>query len=292
MRRFIIATFALIVCASGARAADLIRGSIKDDIVPIEIEVCNCWGRWFGSIGIAGHYGGGVEFKGKGFHTTNDIQNYDSINNSGGFWGRDSSSGGVDIGVGASLGFDKSFGRRFFWGGVADLWYAGRRFSRGEEKSFPWTNNHQLQVASYKYNQELAWLSTARLRLGLVHDRYLLYVTGGAALGSVRNSAEVRTRFEYTDGVNAVPQHDMVSGTNAKQGIAFGYAVGAGGEWSMTQRLSIGVEYLYYALSDDLSFRSGGIAQYAGLDGGSVGLASDLSGHSLRLNVIYQVALD
>lgn len=292
MRRFFLFASALMIGLSDSKAADLFRGSIKDEIVPIEIEVCNCWSRWFGAIGIGGQFGGSTELNGKGFHTTTNIQNYDEINRSGGFRGRDASNQELGLGAGASIGFDRSFGSRFFWGGVADFWYLGQNFGREDTKSFPWTNAHQLQVASYKYHQELTWLSTARLRLGLVHERFLLYVTGGAALGSTRNSAEVKTRFDYTDGVNVVPQYDMIAGSSSKRGLAFGYAVGAGGEWSLTPSLSLGVEYLYYALADELSLQPAGIGPYTGLQSSPVKLDSDLSGHSFRLNLIYQVNRD
>ena len=84
---------------------------------------------------------------------------------------------------------------------------------------------------------DLRWLATARLRAGFALDRALLYVTGGLALGDVRNSVAI---------YRSVSAPASYWGSNSD--IRAGWTLGAGVEYAITNNLSVKGEYLYYSL--------------------------------------------
>jgi outer membrane immunogenic protein len=80
---------------------------------------------------------------------------------------------------------------------------------------------------------EIKWLTTATGRLGYVWDRWLVYAKGGWAGGEVRLTA-----VDISAGVTA----------DDKQ-WANGWTIGAGGEYMLTDGISLGVGYDYADLS-------------------------------------------
>jgi outer membrane immunogenic protein len=83
---------------------------------------------------------------------------------------------------------------------------------------------------------ELNYLGTLRARLGLVaSERLLIYATGGLAYGNPNNSAAVSTAAGALWG----------GGSDATR---FGYAIGAGAEYALTNNWTAKIEYLYYDL--------------------------------------------
>jgi outer membrane immunogenic protein len=83
------------------------------------------------------------------------------------------------------------------------------------------------------------WTSTARLRLGYAVDKWLLFVTGGAAWAGV----------EATTWNGGVPGAGTITGAGVpaiqhKQSM-LGYTVGVGTEYALTYGWSIKSEYLY-----------------------------------------------
>lgn len=91
---------------------------------------------------------------------------------------------------------------------------------------------------------ELDWLGTVRARAGAVIDRALVFVTGGLAVGDVSNS------FSINIPTAPVPLGPYFSPTWRKGGTEWGWTLGAGVEYALTQNLSIKAEYLYYDLGD------------------------------------------
>lgn len=107
-------------------------------------------------------------------------------------------------------------------------------------------------ITSEGVNAELDWLSTIRARLGFIHEDFLFFVTGGVAMGGLE--AEV---FGFG------PSRPDLDKT------AFGYSIGGGAEWAVTDRMTVKAEYLYVDLAnEDLSF------SISGFD--SVGLETNL----------------
>jgi len=84
-----------------------------------------------------------------------------------------------------------------------------------------------------------SWLSTVRARAGgLVFDRLLLYVTGGAAIGAVSATGSVL-------GGNG---GGVVIWNGATSEVRTGYVVGAGAEYAIDRSWSLKAEYLHYDL--------------------------------------------
>ena len=86
---------------------------------------------------------------------------------------------------------------------------------------------------------------TARLRVGYAFDRFLVYVTGGAAFGgrSIGNSSAAF----YPAPLAVAPgnQFSSYSSVGGGSNNRVGYALGAGLEYALTNNWSVKGEYLY-----------------------------------------------
>ena len=86
---------------------------------------------------------------------------------------------------------------------------------------------------------ELNWFGTARARLGYAFSRHLLFVSGGAAFGSLKGS----------EGDIIVPTIDgSRDGAGSGTKTRFGWTVGAGLETKINDHWSTKFEYLYVDL--------------------------------------------
>lgn len=81
---------------------------------------------------------------------------------------------------------------------------------------------------------DLDWLSTVRARAGLVHEDFLFFVTGGLAIGGLEASY-----FGFGPFAKALDSSAM------------GYTLGAGAEWTVTDRVTVKAEYLYVDLANE-----------------------------------------
>lgn len=79
------------------------------------------------------------------------------------------------------------------------------------------------------------WQATLRARLGFAYDRWLGYVTGGAAMTKVKLDAS------YTDNFLGAGAR----GHSTSDETRLGFVVGAGGEYALTDSWTARVEYLY-----------------------------------------------
>jgi outer membrane immunogenic protein len=96
---------------------------------------------------------------------------------------------------------------------------------------------------------QLDYLGTLRARLGLVaSERLMIYATGGLAYGNPKNTAAVAA---------PVPGAFWAGTSGATR---FGYTVGAGAEYALTNNWTAKLEYLYY----DLGRRTVTANQFAG----------------------------
>lgn len=91
--------------------------------------------------------------------------------------------------------------------------------------------------ANYIFRRELRNLYSARVRAGYAMDRTLLYATGGANYGEIRNS------FRSSNTANVFVGND--------EDGSWGYELGAGIEHRITDKISIGAQYLYRELTGD-----------------------------------------
>ena len=78
------------------------------------------------------------------------------------------------------------------------------------------------------------WLASARGRVGLAFDRFMVYGTGGAAF----------TEFD----------HD---GLGTSDDTQVGWVAGGGGEFLVTDNVTLGVEYLHYEFDDTFDTLAG-----------------------------------
>jgi len=123
--------------------------------------------------------------------------------------------------AGADIGYD--WQSRYFVYGVAADW--------------TWTHMKGSvagRSGSYSYQSKIDWLASFRGRMGLAIDNTMVYVTGGLALGGVKNSYSVNNF------------NDLDQGTARK--TAVGWVAGVGVEHRFTRNWSIKGEYLHYDL--------------------------------------------
>jgi outer membrane immunogenic protein len=83
-------------------------------------------------------------------------------------------------------------------------------------------------------SQDMTYFGTLRGRFGVTFDRFLVYGTGGLAFGDQKSTTTI-------SGLGSL-------WTGQKNDTRFGYTIGAGAEYAITNNWSAKVEYLYYDL--------------------------------------------
>jgi outer membrane immunogenic protein len=150
-------------------------------------------------------------------------------------------------------------------GGYGGYNFQVQNFVVGAEGDFNLTNassNGDTFVPCCLVDPSTSWNASLRARAGLiVHDRFLLFVTGGVAFTDFDLPAEA--------GTGCSPDCNFASGTRV------GYTVGAGGEMFVTDSLSVKAEYLYADYGSDS-------VQYAT---GSPDSRSTLTSNTVRIGV-------
>jgi len=91
--------------------------------------------------------------------------------------------------------------------------------------------------------QSVDYFGTIRARLGYAFDRFLPYITGGLAYGKFGYSETFRST--YVDWVG-IPWDGSYS--SSKSTTKWGWTIGAGAEYALTDNWSIRAEYLYVHL--------------------------------------------
>ena len=189
MKRVLVAGLAFLSLAGTAAAADLPIAPAYPVKAPIYAPAYSWTGFY---IGVNG---------GGGFGTS-------SWTTTGNF----NTSGGV---FGGTLGYNYQFGQ-----GVI-----------GIEGDGDWANIRGTTTTACPLGCRTSdtWMATIRGRLGYAADRFMPYVTGGAAFGDIRA---------------ATPGFAGVSNTNA------GWTIGGGLEFAVAPRWTLKAEYLYVDLGN------------------------------------------
>jgi len=105
-------------------------------------------------------------------------------------------------------------------------------------------NNIGACSASLEAGSEVNWFGTIRGRLGfLLTPTFLLYGTGGAAVGEVESGYDINWDFGQPDGIS-----DSVKDTQ------WGWTAGVGAEYKITDNWTFKAEYLYIDLGDQNLF--------------------------------------
>ncbi len=203
MKKYLLTSVAALglVVAGAASAADL--PSRKGPVAaPIYLPPVFTWTGFY--VGAnAGYAWGQID------STTGAFQN-----NLGNFSDPDGFTGGAQIGYNYQIG-------QWVLGAEAD-------FQGADLKSTSVNLANNLRAST-----EINWFGTVRGRVGYSFDRFLPYVTGGFAYGSVKN--------KISNGVFA--------GSN--DNTQYGWTVGGGLEYAFTNNLTAKLEYLYVDLDKE-----------------------------------------
>lgn len=134
-------------------------------------------------------------------------------------------SGGL---FGGQIGYNWQFGKVVF-GLEGDGQWAGQRGTGcgGPECAL----NSVPESGAFLTTDRIDWFATARARLGWANERYLLYVTGGAASAGIRR----------TDAANI----DFVDASLDHRATLTGSAIGVGAEVAVWDNWSVKIEYLH-----------------------------------------------
>ncbi len=126
------------------------------------------------------------------------------------------------------IGYDVPLGETLIVGLVAE---AGMSNLSDSSTAFSTT------PASYTFTRTIDYTAAIRGRIGWGQERGLVYVTGGWLHAKMDNS------FVTTNTANTFTQND-------EKGWAQGFQLGGGGEYKLTDAISLGVEYIYNDVSN------------------------------------------
>ena len=193
MKNILLASAAIVVLAiAPASAADLQRRPAMPAKAPVYVAPVYNWTGFY--VGI----------------------------NGGGGWGRSDVSAPFPSGS-----FDTSGG---LVGGTIGYNWQMNQIVFGVEGDGDWSDiRGSAPCAGTTCQVRNDWLATARGRLGYAFDRFLPYVTGGAAFGNIRTN---------------------IAGVGSADESKAGWTVGGGVEYGLSGPWSIKAEYLYVDLGN------------------------------------------
>jgi outer membrane immunogenic protein len=211
MKRFLLATVALAALSAPAAAADL---ATKYPVKAVAVPVFSWTGFYIGAnVG----YGG-------------DSFNY-SVNDTLGFV---SGTPGLEL---ANLGLNSS---GFFVGGQIGYNYQfANNVVLGIETDLQWSDISGKVDASIvglpvlSFGSSVDYFGTIRARLGYAIDRFLPYITGGVAYGKTGTNLNFLGVPVFSDS-----------------STSWGWTLGAGGEFAITNHWTFKAEYLYVDLGN------------------------------------------
>ncbi len=199
MKRILLATVAVAALTLPAAAADL---AVKYPVKAIPAPVFSWTGFYIGAN--FGFGGGDTEIN--QFTAFNAITNSGVDLNSSGFF------------AGGQIGYNYQLANNVVVGLEADLQWSDIEAKYSEN----WFGGDRASV-------KLDYFGTIRARLGYAYDRFLPYITGGAAYGKTAFSSNF-------------PGVADVSSTR------WGWTIGAGAEYAITNNWTLKAEYLYVDL--------------------------------------------
>ena len=147
---------------------------------------------------------------------------------------------------GGQIGYNYQFDNSWVIGVEADFEWSG---IEGELSGNANLFYFDEQIAGLRFSagSEIEWFGTIRARLGYAWDRVFLYGTGGAAYGKVKSHGSI----SFFDGMGGDWEGDSVS----KSDTQWGWTVGAGLEYAITDHWTFKTEYLYVDLGKQTLFK-------------------------------------
>ncbi|MFG1392104.1 outer membrane protein [Xanthobacter agilis] len=208
MKRFLLATVALAALSAPAAAADL---ATKYPVKAIAAPVFSWTGFYIGA-----NFGyGGDKFSQDLVALGVTVGSVDT-----------QSSGWM---VGGQLGYNYQFANNVVVGLETDLQWAN---ISGQSSGI------NLGGTNWIAGSNVDYFGTIRARLGYAFDRFLPYITGGAAYGNIQHT--------LIEGYGVYPS---LSGSNT----SWGWTIGAGAEYAITNNWTFKAEYLYVDLGSSNS---------------------------------------
>ncbi|MFG1363489.1 outer membrane protein [Xanthobacter versatilis] len=250
MRSYFVAVFAASVMSGAACAADLAVAVTKAPPAPASFS----WtGFYIG--GNAGYAWNSGALDGVGYIYGSDYGSY-----SNGWFNGQRSSGSNSFTGGAQAGYNYQIGRAVL-GFEADINYADVRKTYAASSTYD-LYPYPVDRPDYNYHlreqldasASVEWFGTIRARLGVTAlDRLLVYATGGAAYGKVSGSGSYSWR-EYGfwwggPGDHAFDRSGGFGGTDSS--VRWGWTVGGGLEYAITDNITVKGEYLYVDLGSN-----------------------------------------
>jgi outer membrane immunogenic protein len=216
-----------LIGAGGAQAADLpLRGSMPQAPAPMTRVVSN----WSG--GYVGVTAGGMLGNENKTKTTGSAG---FLTLAPSFVPLELNTGKNGFMFGAHAGFNQQFGD-FVLGAEGDIGWADAK----KTAAFSGAVTPLGTALTTSATSELKYLGTLRGRIGYAPSSQLhFYATGGLAFGEASVTSSVVA--------NAVP---ALRWDGKKSDTMFGFAIGAGAEYALTQNIILRGEYLYYDLGD------------------------------------------
>jgi outer membrane immunogenic protein len=140
----------------------------------------------------------------------------------------------------APIGSAKTMGDGFTIGGTIGYNYQiSPNFVAGIEADLAWMDLGKSVVGGVAplgvtLSQDMTYFGTVRGRLGVTFDRFMVYATGGLAFGDTKSTTTITVPGSLWTG--------------SKNDTRFGWTLGAGVEYALTNNWSTKIEYLYYDL--------------------------------------------
>jgi outer membrane immunogenic protein len=237
MKKYLLATVFLgaLLPVSGANAADL---SYPVKAPPVVVIPVFSWTGFY----LGANFGyGGDKFKYPFSAYADEYDDEELIDsadltgefklNSSGFFG------------GGQIGYNYQFDNGWVAGIETDFQWSGIKGELSGNASLDFNDVNVLD-ADFSAGSEVEWFGTIRGRLGYAWDKVFLYGTGGAAYGKVKS--------HYSINIDDFSAGDSVSDTQ------WGWTVGAGLEYAITDHWTFKTEYLYVDLGSQTLFDDGG----------------------------------
>jgi outer membrane immunogenic protein len=158
----------------------------------------------------------------------------------------DTGTGGVIGGLEAGYNYQYS---AFVVGAEADI----NALQAGGSGSFTSFSTLMGSTFTTSASERLDYLATLRLRAGYTpFDRWLIYATGGLAVGGVSTSSHVV--------MNSAPANTWNGSYNE---TSLGFVLGGGLEYALTSNITLKGEYLYYDIGSRNTVATGDAAVQA-----------------------------
>ncbi|WP_034492550.1 outer membrane protein [Afifella pfennigii] len=257
MKRAIALTLSTFFLAGTAYAADL--PTYEAAPAPVAPAAAFDWTGFY--LGLQGGFGGDeftypLDYSVGGTGVFNAEADLDSS----GFFG------------GAYAGFNYQFGPNFVAGIEADINWADIEGKLDVSGNSPLLGG--LNVTA-KAGSQVNWFGTGRLKLGfLPTERFMIFATGGLAFGEVESSYRVTAAA----GGGSVAFRDSTSDTE------FGWTLGAGFEYAITDALSVKTDYAYVDLGDQTLYN----APLGLVAGDNLNIEAETSFHTIKAGLSYR----